>query len=408
MESLIFYDFNNCGVEIYEYQGLFKDSSSNFSFILSWVLFISFVPFLIRLFEGKELSNYCLVLIVLFSLIPQIVTISYRSDYSLTFVILMMSYWLLLLQSHQYISPIRFQFNPGRIISKFPDLMLAVFLTTVLIYSFLTTGLRLQFDLLDVYGIRAEAREFGSIFPFNYIISAADNILSFFAVLLVYKRRYILFGFTLLVIFINFSIAGSKSILFILLCGLVGLYCIRTPKQIVRILIAALALISFSLIEKEWLDFLLLTFIYSYRLSFLPVELHNSYFSFFQFNELDLFRSSILKFFFDSPFDGQLQFLIGEFSIGDITARANNGLFSDAYMNLGSIGIFIYPFVLATFLRIFDGASSRIDKRLWFVIAIYLAIILISLPLTTALFSSGLLLFLLILYTFPRAGLNSV
>jgi hypothetical protein len=392
---------------IYGHQGLFKLSRSEFSFILSWLLFICFIPFILRQFEGKHLSNYSFVFLALFSLIPQIVSISYRSDYPLEYIILMAVYWLLLTQLHHYIPPIHLRFNPSRIIQKMPDLILISLLVTVVIYSYQTTGLRFHFDIYNVYDIRAEARDYGFIFPFNYLLSFADSALAFFAVLLIHRGRYIYFGITLLVIFINFSITGTKGILFILIFGLLGYYFIRNPKHLIRIMIAVVALSFLALVEVRLIDTFVLTFTFFYRMLFLPVEMHYTYFTFFQINEYDIYRQSFLKLFFDSPYQQNIQFLIGEYAINDITARANNGLFSDAYMNLGCVGIFIHPFVIVILLRFFDGAACRIDFKIWPVIALYISIILISIPFSTALFTSGFIFFIILMYTFSKKNVQN-
>ncbi len=392
---------------MFDYQGLFYSNKSALSVFLSWFLFLSFLPFIIRMFKGRQFSNYIIILLIIFSFIPQTVVIAYRSDYSFLFIFQIASYWLLLLLLHYLLSPIRFRFSPSKLVSKIPDVILVTLLTSVIVYSFLTTGLRLHLDLINVYDIRAEAREFEVIFPFNYILSFADNALPFFAVLLLQKRRYLYFGLTLFVIFVNFSITGTKQIIFITACGIVGYFFIRSHKNLLQILIAAVALIAFTFVEIMWLDTRVLTGIYPYRVLFIPAELHNSYFNFFQINELDFYRQSILKAFLKSPYEINIQFLMGEYSIGDITARANNGLFSDAYMNLGGMGVFIYPLLVVTLLRLFDGAVSRIDTRLWFVIAIYMAFVLLGMTLSTALLTAGLLPFLLMLYSFAEDSRNA-
>lgn len=388
---------------MYDYQRLFANNNSTASILLSWLLFFCFVPLLVRLFDGKKLSNYILILLSLFSLIPQTSVIAHRSDYNIIFIILVMFYWFLILILHLIIAPIKFSFSPGRFSERFPYIILNIMIATVVIYSYLTTGLRLHFDLIDVYTIREEARGFGMIFPFNYIISFADNALAFFAVLFLHQRRYIFFGLVVVVIFINFSISGSKQIALILVCGLSGYYFIRSHKHLNRLLMAVVILLVLCFIEVILFDTRWLTFLYPYRVLFLPAEFHNSYYNFFQFNELDLYRQSILKIFFMSNYTINLQFLLGEYTIGDITARANNGLFSDAYMNLGYVGILIYPLLIVILLRLFDGVAIRIDTRIWPVLAIYIAFVLLGMTLSSALLTSGLLPLLLMLYTFPRS-----
>jgi len=150
---------------VFDYQGLFYNNKTNCSLLLSWVIFIGLLPFVIKLFDSSRLSNYVLLLLVLFSLIPQTVVISFRSDYSFLLNILLVCYWLLLLFSHRLVRPIRIGYNPGVLFQKIPAVTLAVLLASVLVYSYLTTGFRLHTDLINVYDIREEAREFGVFFP---------------------------------------------------------------------------------------------------------------------------------------------------------------------------------------------------------------------------------------------------
>ena len=86
----------------------------------------------------------------------------------------------------------------------------------------------------------------------------------------------------------------------------------------------------------------------------------------------------------------------------DITGRANNGLFSDAYMNFGVIGIIIFPLILVLILKFIDGANVNIDNRIKFVIVCYLSFVLLGLPFSTFLISGGVLVTLMILYIMPE------
>lgn len=383
----------------FEYQGLFLNNKTNLSNIYSWAIFIFFIPFCIKLFSRNRLSNLVSIILVIFSLIPTTVAIGFRSDYEPYYVFLIIMYWIMFFLGFYMIRPIVFR-SIFKSIKFLPYFIVVLCISTVLIYSFLRTGFRLHFDIINVYDIRAEARGYSVIFPMNYILSFADNALPFFMIFFIHKRKYFFSLIVMLSIFVNFSITGTKQIIFISLCGLIGYYLIKNKDDWYRILVAAILLISFSLLELFFLETILLTGLFSYRVLFIPTELHFSYFNFFQINEIDLYRQSLLKFFFDSPYDVNIQFLMGEYSIGDITARANNGLFSDAYLNLGSLGVLIYPFLLVLLLRIFDGVVLKLNHRLWFLLAIYIGFVLLGMTLSTALFTAGFLPFLMILHLF--------
>jgi len=391
--------------DIFDYQGLFLNRQTLESLILSWVVFLGFMPYVVRLFRGTNFSDGVMILLVLFSLIPQTTVFCYRSDYPAPFVFLITVYWALLCMLHFWSRPIVFRVRPTELKAAIPYVILAILIPTVIAFSLVNTGLRLHWNLIDVYGIRAEAREFVAPFPINYVLSFADNALGFFAVLMLVKRRFLMLGVVLFAIFVNFSITGTKQIVFIVLCGLLGSVFIKNPGFSYRVLVAALGLAIACHIETALMGTFMLTGLFPYRVLFIPAELHHSYFSFFQANELDLYRQSILKFLFDSPYATNIQFLLGEYSIGDVSARANNGLFSDAYMNIGAVGALLYPLFVVVLLRLFDGAVSRLDGRMWFVLAIYMSFVLLGMTLSTALLTAGLLPFLLMLYMFsPVSG----
>lgn len=386
----------------FDYQGLFFDNQTSLSLIYSWLFFLFFLPFCIKVFFNDNLSNLIIILLIIFSLIPMSTVIGFRSDYPGYYLFLIFAYWLLFFIAFFTTRPIVIHSKYNFFGLKFIYFISLLCILTVIFYSFYVTGLRLHFNFINVYEVRTAARSYSTIFPINYILSFSDNALAFFAIFFIYKKRYTYAFIILATIFINFSITATKQILFVPLCGLIGYFFIHVKDYWLRILIAAIILLGLSILELLYFDSLFFTTLFSYRILFIPAELHFSYFSFFQNNEFDFYRQSFLKFFFNSPYEINIQFLLGDFSIGDITARANNGLFSDAYLNLGIIGVFLYPFLIIFLLRLYDGAALRLDSRLWFVVAIYIAFVLLGMTLSTALFTSGLLPFLLMLYAIPH------
>ena len=126
------------------------------------------------------------------------------------------------------------------------------------------------------------------------------------------------------------------------------------------------------------------------------------YYSFFSQNELDYFRQSFLKFFTESPYNENIGFLMGFEDIGDFTARANNGLFSDAYFNFGSLGIIIFPFILVFILKIIEGAFKDISERFALILIVFISFVFLGLPFSTALFSGGIITLIVLLLSMPK------
>ena len=94
--------------------------------------------------------------------------------------------------------------------------------------------------------------------------------------------------------------------------------------------------------------------------------------------------------------------ILADYHNRDYYARANNGLFSDAVMNLGYLGIIIFPLLLTIVLKFLDGASQNLPSSVIFIVIITTTFMLLNLNLSIALMSGGLLLIIFTLYSLPR------
>lgn len=392
--------------DAYAYQSFFFPSKTLRTEITSWALLLLGIPIFKKVFDDRSPSGSILSLLILFSVVPGISVISFRPDYDLNYVGLICIYWVLLFSAWFTVRTVFFS-KLVMLQSRLFYIAVAVFLSfAVVSFSYINTGLRLQFNIIEVYDIRAQARDYVAPFGLNYVLSIADNILPVLAVFMLAGRKWISFALLCVVIFINFSITGTKQILFLPVLGVAGYYGIRYFSNTYRLVIAALAFTVFCILENWLARSTTLHTLFTYRVLFIPSELHYSYYSYFHIHELLYYSQSLLKLFSSSTKEN-IQFLIGEFSIGDFTARGNNGLFSDAYMNLGLIGVLIYPFIITLFLRVLDGACVGLPRRVTFVVAVYAAFVLLGMTLTSALLTSGLLFLILLLYTLPRDVLPS-
>jgi hypothetical protein len=385
----------------YSYQNFFYDDRTIWTQVLSWMMLICALPAIKTVFEDKSASGNVISLLILFSVIPSITAIGFRSDYNSSYIILMSVFWVILYFTWLLIKPIYLR-SASRLESRtFYGVTALILSGAVLTYSYINTGFRLHFDLIGVYDIRAEARGFVAPFPLNYLVSFADNILPVLAIYFFAKGKRILPLALLFVIFVNFSITGTKQLLFVPVLGFIGYFFLAGFGKANYLIIGAIALAGLCLLESLALGSNTLTSLFTYRVLFIPTELHFSYFDYFQSHDFLIYSQSILKLFSDSTQEN-IQFLIGEYAIGEYTARANNGLFSDAYMNLGVIGVMVHPVLLAIFVRILDGAILGLPQRMAFVVVLYVAFVLVGMTLTAALFTSGLLFLILLLYSLPR------
>ena len=90
------------------------------------------------------------------------------------------------------------------------------------------------------------------------------------------------------------------------------------------------------------------------RVHFLPTLLDITYLDFFKDQPL-YWSESVLKSFFDYPFDVNHSKVIGLNYFKNANMAANNGLVSDGYMNFGWVGVFINIILVATYFMVLNS-----------------------------------------------------
>jgi hypothetical protein len=387
----------------FSYAGLFFLDRSFLSSLTSWVLLIVSIPFITKAFNKNSLASKIVVTLYFISFVPTISLIGFRSDYDPYYVTLICLYWFVFLTSWNVLPKINLISTSFKS-DLFFYLIILVCSLVVIYVSGRYTGFHIQTDIYNVYELRAEARGFSLSPPISYLILFADNILPFGVVYLIHQKKYSFAAILAFIVILNFSITGSKQIFALLILGVMGYWFYRFVSKPIMLPIMFSFALCLCLIEPLITDTYFLNTFFPYRVLFIPAETHYAYFSFFSVstNQFDFFQQGPLRAFYDSDYTTGLAFLIGDFSIGDIEARANNGLFSDAYQNLGPLGILIMPILTILYLKTLDGATENTDQRLYFVLLLYISFVLLGIPLTTALLSSGLFALMLVLYFLPK------
>lgn len=386
---------------LYKYQHIFPfelDSSKIYLIFLILILF--YVPVRKLYFCNKFSSDVIFCLFVL-SFIPFMVLII-TNEYSLFFVFIFCLYWFSLFLFEIFIPDIKIDsvfFN--KVVTKLRTLLLFLLIITVLYVWYSFTNFRLQFDIINVYAARAEARGYNVIFPFSYLLVFSDNFLPIFSFYYLSRKKYIIFILLSVVIFLNFSISGTKQIFFLYFIGVFSLLFISILKKYKFkdvFLFSIGALLLLSLFEYYYFGTGILHNFFGYRLIFIPAQLHSVFFDFFQINDFDFFQQGFMKFLFESSYDINYQFLIGDFWIGDSSARANNGLFSDAYANLGFFGIFILPFLLVVILKFINFPICNVSITVRTICVFYLTFVFLGMSLSNMVFSAGVIPFVFVSY----------
>lgn len=396
--GLLDYVYATIIVVRYDYQHYIYNPDL-FSIIISWFFLISLLPSLFTNFKGEKLSNLVLYLFGLCSIVPTSTMIGFNSQYSFKYVLLIYIYWSLIFFYNKIIPTLYLKFKLNSRLAFYAIILLIIL--ALLYISYVYTGFRFHFGLMDVYELRVEAREYNVPFIFNYFLAAADYVLIFVLIYNLLYKNYLFAWLLFILNLLNFGISGSKHIVFLLFLSLLVFFVVKVKDVKIYFLPFLTFILILSILEFVYFDTNFLTLFLSYRVLIIPSKLHFIYFEYFSAHEFDYFRQSFMKFLMDSPYKYNIGFLIGEYDTGDIDGRANNGLFSDAYFNLGTFGVLIFPIFLVFLLKLFDGASMSLNTRLYFSIGLSLFLALLSLPLTVAFLSSGIFIFLVLLYSIP-------
>ncbi|MAV83194.1 MAG: hypothetical protein CMI90_07020 [Pelagibacteraceae bacterium] len=392
---------------VFNYENPFIYDPTLISQIISWLFLLSLFPLIFKVYRKKTLSCNVIFLLSLIALIPSTSLIGANSYYSATFIFLSYAYWFLLLSLCIKIPMINLDYFRGIRSEYFYNFILFIMCISVIYLSWTNTGFRFIFNILDsqlIYDTRLEAREYGGIPFLGYLIHAADNLLPILMIYLFSRGKKIIALFVGLIILLNFGITASKQ-LFLLLCIVFFSYLFIKEYSLQRFfLFGAILVTFFSIVEFYLLNTAITSMFSTYRIFFIPAKYHYIYFEFFSIFEPDYFRQSFLRIFFDSPYERSLHMVLADFHNRDYYARANVGLLSDAIMNLGYIGAFIFPILLIMVLKLLDGASKGLAPSVLFMTTICLSFLFLNLNLTIALITGGVIFMIPILYSLPRKG----
>lgn len=381
----------------YAYSG-FDNNISFFSYMMSWIIMILFIPYMFKFcYSNHFFFSNTIVLFYLVSFIPGLSLLAFM-PMKIDFLILYVIYWFLFL----YISKVSLRYNikcPYLCLSKskYVLILLTLMLVMAILYvSFKYTGFRLYFNLIDVYGLRSESIAWKMPSIFTYLLTSAGNVLPVLLMYCLMKKQYTISLFVIFIIFMNFSIGGHKSVIFKCFVCIIG-YAFYNRKIILCYSWALFFLSFIALLEYYLFDTFTLNGMIIRRMLYIPSYINYQYYDFFSTHEFDYFRQSFLRHLgFVSPYDISIPYIIGDRYWGSEDTGANNGLFSDAFMNLGYIGIFLFPLFLVVVLRIMDFCSAKVSNKLLFMPVIVTVITFLSSSMTVGLLTGGLLLLSLV------------
>lgn len=386
---LLDYTYATITSPVWGYAG-FGNNSTISSHIVSWIVLAALTFFILPYFKSTEPFYPDLLLLFFTMRVVPFTTIVRYVNIPDSLSIWFFVYFALIFIFTRRIKLRPMPLNIGRL-SRSNDGILYVglifFSAIILFISGYYAHFRLHLSFDDVYDLRHESSSFNIPTIIRYVWSPATNILPLlFAYFLQKKKRIICFCI-IIIIFLNFSINGMKSTIFkLLICVAFVLINFKDFKK--YYLPGFICLLLLTLLEASIWDFHFIHDVVVRRAIFIPPLLDTYYYDYITQNGPMYYARG----------GTAVQYTIGELYYGSSDIECNNGLFSDAFMNLGILGCFIYPIVYAFMFRICGSAFRGAEKGLIVFAAIIMSYTLEGSELTTGLLTHGLFLFCVFLY----------
>jgi len=237
--------------------------------------------------------------------------------------------------------------------------------------------------LIDIYESRAVLKQnFNSYFAYSYS-PFTKIVLPLIIVMSIEQKKWI---FTFLGVFylILFFLFGGHKTVYLGFFAVLFFYKFDY-RQIISIISKFSIVLAITAILLAIFNYDMLWILIFRRVHFIPMLLDICYIDFFNNNYL-YWSESVLKSFFTYPYDTNHAQVIGSEYFNKPDMAANNGLISDGYMNLGTIGVFINILVVSFYFFVLN--SLKIPSKYF---GIYLLIILsfISSSVNTVLLTHG-------------------
>lgn len=402
--------------DTYSYCGSGASLNSN-KYIVSWLML--FVLLVIRELIINQDMSFIIEILYYLSIVPTL-SIYWMKNENTYAMLLIFCYWIVfeifagIFSREKHINCVQSIMYSHDKLKKDNIVIQFIFIwcvISILYFSWKYGNFRFFVRFEDVYTYRLAPNNSMSSIG-GYIFSWNTNLLIPLCMNIhLLNKKYLFTVIDIIMILLSYSIYGNKTILFtgMVVIGVWILSKIRfelfTDKIISLFLgcIMIVAMIFGNTVVYKWPASLL------YRLLYIPSEAHFYYFDFFQKNELLYFRQSFLRFFASDPYNKPVSVLIGsdkKYNLVGSYNNLNNGLFSDAYMNFGVIGVMIFPIIIVVVLCVIIKALQSYEDVIRYSFFIVLLMYCISASLFTWLLSGGVILAIFIFNVIGQTGIH--
>ena len=382
---------------LYGYYGFTANFALEKYFLLV-IFFLLIITPTVNLYYSNKTSSTAIILFTFMYFIPGLTYISFI-NVPIKFIFFYLLYWLLILYWNRFMVNIYIPKLKKENAQIFLAVYVAIAFFSILYISAKYTGLRLHFNLDDVYELRAQARLMSFSKITKYIMPIfAITIPVLILYFLINKKKYITTILILLQLLL-FSIGGHKFFIFSLLVTfLIFFYYKKGGRNLISLVFFLLNISVF--IEYYFRNGTSSIVRYThFRVLLIPNQISYYIFDFMQKNELLYLRESILRHLgFESPYPKSIFFIIGEEYYHNSFTRANNGMCGDAYSQFGFISLFFYTLLLPFAFNLIQIFAKNLDERIVFLTVFLYAFAFINGSFFTVLLTNGLIITYIILY----------
>lgn len=388
------------------YYFVLADAWSNYNFVtyngfslysssFSWLVFFISLPFALKIWKNESLEgNLCFALFLTY-FIPALVFWEFNPN-PWNYIFIEMVYFIIFVIAFFLISDLKIRpirKNNSKIFYK----GMIFFIAMVIVSCFFLTGSNFLFTLKDVYEIRSLQSTSKLPTLLQYLFSSCRISLTLFLGIALYRKSYLQASGILFLLFLAYSVDGLKSIAFITLLTCFGIFISFCNRHLLN---GILGITIGGLLE--FFIFGSYTVIdYLRRVLVVPAQLNRYYYDYFSQPDhpYDFFRQGFGgKLGFKTPYDMPITNMIGGEYYGKWEMSVNNGLISDAYYNLGWLGILLMPFLVVLLIKFFNICSVGLPKKILLGIIIAIPYLLITSSFFTLFFTHGVMMLLICLY----------
>ncbi|MBO4232481.1 MAG: hypothetical protein J5862_04525 [Bacteroidales bacterium] len=251
---------------------------------------------------------------------------------------------------------------------------------------------------LEIYDVRAAARARTTTLT-AYLFGPLVKVL--LPLLLVYgvaRKKWLVVAFAAVAMLYIFLVNPHKAVFLSLF--LVLIFCLFDDYNLKAgfILFGVVLMVAASALVTLVMGNILPESILVRRMFFVPAQLSSVYFSFFENNHIYL-SHSVLKHFFDYPYELDPPHLIGWYMYGRTNVSCNTGFIGDGYMNFGHFGALLFTLGTAVVFRFFESVKMR---PLFFGVVLLTLFTFLNSAFLTSLLTHGVFFFMLIALFFLK------